>query len=329
MAVKVIGTGGDYTTIQAWEDALLATVLEDEEGQCKNQEFTAAVDFSAHDTTLGRITLTTQAGASFKDNVNVRTNALRYNSANGMGLTQGAYATKTISVSGTINRLTLKNLQIKNTSGTGRCLDVTSSGNSHLYQDLIIENTTGSGAAVILYTGTCVNIVVIQHNGNTGLSFRSTTTVIGGAVVVPSNLSASGTGCARGYDTPVLKDVAIFGFTTCASAGFGASSANNATDNASGLPGSNNQHSVTYSGTSPFVNSSAASSAHDFRLANDGNALINNGVYDGTNAPNDISGTTRNNPPEIGVWELAAAAAAAKSLASGNMADNFRHFLVR
>lgn len=315
MATKTIGTGGDYSTVQAWEDALLAVTTEAEVGQCKNEEFVVAgrvVDFSAHDTTLGGITLETVAGASFQDNASVRTNALRYNTANGAGLR--STSNETVLVSGAIGNLTVRKLQIKNdAAGSGgygaECFKIAAvSGGGYTLKDLILEKpTSNSQVATIQSTGvaTLVNILIIQQaSGRDGISMTGTSHVlIGVQCVKPTNVTAGGTAFVRSYPgSPTLKDCTSFGFTAATSGSFGTSS-NNATDLSSFGVGTSNQVSVPYSATTPFVNGTAASSAHDFRLAGNGNALIDNGVLDATNAPNDISGTARSSPPEIGVWE--------------------------
>ncbi len=97
--VKTIGTGGDYTTLQAWEDASPANLVTSDvvwQGQCFNQEFFSSsagllnVSGSTTDATRYK-ELTTYAGASFVDNAGVQTNALRYNASNGAGI-RNSYA---------------------------------------------------------------------------------------------------------------------------------------------------------------------------------------------------------------------------------------------
>ncbi len=317
MAVKTIGTGGDYSTIQAWEDAVLATLLGNEEGQCFNQEFSSnttsvpLLDLSAHDTTLGTLTLTAAAGASFQDNASVRSNGLRYNASNGAALKNTGFYAATIYISGDIDRLIISKLQITATNAVGAgglALNTTgNSGSHHKFKDLILESAKGpcrvsSGSGGRL--DNCVFVERSSSNNAVWLVFGGMT-VNGCTVVRPSSNSPAGTGIDTYTSSPLLKDTAIFGFTTAVGSGFSGSSSNNATDQSSGLPGSSNQHSVTYSATTPFVQADATGNL-DFRLANDANALINNGVKDATNGPADISGTTRADPCEIGVWELAA-----------------------
>ncbi len=308
MAVKTIGTGGDYSTVQAWEDSLSATLTEAEEGQCKNEEFLASsapvVDFSAHDTTLGTLTLTAASGASFKDNANIRTNGLRYNASNGCGFRETAGYLSVIKTSGSCPGLIIKNLQVKGTQGGSSFPAVAADG--LLLQDCIVE-TTGVGTTGAFDGGffTIANCLFINSSGDgAGCRTYQNALIVNCVAIQTSDNQSSGVGFKRNYSTPKLVNCASFGFATPCDSSFDGASNHNATDAASGLPGSSNQHSVTYSATTPFVQADSGS-ALDFRLANDANALIDNGAKDATNAPADISGTTRASACEIGIWELA------------------------
>jgi hypothetical protein len=329
MATHSIGTGGDFSTPQAWEDDIPATLTEQRIGQLKNQEFTAAatwvLDVGAHTTTSSfNIILETESGASFKNNANVRTNALRYNASNGAGFRKTAQYHAAIYFSGQVGHMIIRNFQVKcegdfNTfciygNGATAATDI-------LIKDMILEHSASStGTSLIAnFSATAiryVNLVCIKDGtGGNGLDLYGGTAhyVIGCTVVRPSNRSAAGTGIVERYVTTTVevRNTAVFGFSTASSISGPStgSSGYNAASNASGLPGSNNQHSVTYSSTTPFVNATSASSAHDFRLADDANSLINNGDLDSTYSAEDISGTTRTDPTEIGAWELAASSA--------------------
>ena len=319
MATHSIGTGGDFSTPQLWEDDIPGTLTEDRIGQCKNQEFTSTIpviEFSAHVAGSFVITLECQTGASFKDNANVRTNALRYNASNGAGLRATADF-QTLRISGVCNNLTIRGLQfaclVNNySSGVVRVTFGADGSANALIKDCIFESNSNSNPVFNNsgLRGNVVNCLMIQrHTAGNGISSDGGGTInfIECTIVRPSNVTAAGTGISRGYGTVVAKDCAIFGFSTDAS-GLDSASDYNATaksSGASGLPsgGGHNVYSVTYD-TTLFVQPSDAGGSHDFRLVA-GNGLENAGVYDGTNAPADISGTTRNNPPEIGVWELA------------------------
>lgn len=319
MATHTIGTGGDFSTPQLWEDDIPATLTEDRIGQCLNEEFVdnPVIDISAHSPAGFQIVLETATGASFKDNVNVRTNALRYNASNGAGFRNTDGYAKVILVSGAIGAFTLRNLQVKQEGGSATLNDAiaytTDATGPQVFQDLIVEKTTNGEAVIHVQCGstTCkmVNVLVIHHGNTNGM------TCTGGTFdfyncnwIKPSNVTPSGSAWTSNYATARnFYNCDSFGFTTAVAAGAGTESGNNnATDLSAFGTGTSNQTSVTYNSTTPFVNGTAASSAHDFRLANDANALINNGSEDATNAPNDISGTARDAACEIGVWELSA-----------------------
>lgn len=307
MTTHTIGSGGDFSTPQAWEDDILSVLVADRIGQCFNQEFDGAgstvISFSAHDTTLGEIILETATGASFQDNANIRTNALRYNASNGAALKTNGNYNRVIDNSSAIGRLTIRKLQFKNDGSYPEVVQV----GSAIFKDCIIEHTANGAACMKIDNGTIINTLIIQRGTGNGITSGANVTFINSLIIRPTNVTPAGTGIVETYSTCKLINTGVFGFSSVKSGTFDAASSNNATDLSSGLPGSSNQHSVVFSSSTPFINGTAASSAHDFRLANDGNSLINNGVLDVTNAPNDISLTARNNPPEISIWELSGA----------------------
>lgn len=323
MAVKTIGATGDFSTPQSWLDSWVpATLLENEEGQCQNQEFVATttpiIAFGAHTTGAFRITLTTVAGASFQDNANARTNALRYNAANGCGFRNTGYNTPVVSHSGANIGLTISKLQIR-TTGTGtlsRGIFMAASSTNLILKDLIVEAFQGEVLHLSSTAGKCINVLAISHNTSTFIlnNANGFCAFIGCAFVRPSNLGATGNGAIFVYGTPTFTSCIFIGCNGDVTGTCNAASNNNATtatDAASGLPDpatDNNVYSASYAVGSPFINATDASEAHDFRLADDGNALLNAGLLDGTNAPNDITGYARANPPDIGQWELTHAA---------------------
>lgn len=334
MATHTIGTGGDFSTVQAWEDDIPATLTEQRIGQVKNEELVVAgtvVDFSAHTTTSSfNIILEAISGGSFKDNVNVRTNALRYNAANGAALRNSSSSGSVINFSGVSNHVIVRNLQLKH-DGTGTynyALSVAAHGSTMLFKDLIIEATQNTGSfAVIYHTGeTFINCLIIQRGsaaGGINNSSLNQATIIGCTIVRPSNITPAGIGISPDYDGDIVKNTIVAGFTTdYLIRGSGTTNTDyNATDKsdvASGFPDPASDHNV-YSmpfTTSTFVQPSDAGGTHDFRIL--AAAVVENtGVYDGTNSPQDISGTTRNDPPEIGVWELSGAVADTSLMGDG------------
>lgn len=324
---SIAASGGDFSTVQAWEDDIPGTLTEQRIGECNNEEFLVAagvVNFSAHTTTSSfDIVLRCQTGDAFNDNANVRTNLLRYNASNGAGLRcTDAYAC-TIRVSGAIGHLTVQNLQLRSDApgSTPACIfyDNFHACTLHLWKNIIADGNNASISIATFSNAGASDVIRVvnglfinRSTGGDGIRNNAgDNQYIHCATVRPNNITAGGVGFMRVYGTPIMTNCAVFGYSTTSSTGYSGSSSNNATNLASGLPGSSNQHSVTYNDTTPFVLSDDANPSpgiDDWRLADNANSLINNGVLDATNAPNDISNTVRANPPEIGVWELVAAA---------------------
>lgn len=323
MGTSSIGSTGAYGTIALWEAAIpdgSTAFTEDYIGQLQNETHdigTGVVTFSDR-TAMGsyRIRLECQTGASFKDNANVRTNALRYNASNGAAITGSYNYGGPFAI--VCPNFGMRGVQIY-ASGTNNCVALGASSataDNGLYEDCIFESEgVAANNAVVRVYGSGVKIVncliVNRGTGNQGAEPGNGARMINCTVVRPSNITAAGDGIGYFYGTPRIDNCAIFGFATPveSSGSFSGSSTDNATDQASGLPGTGQVYSVTYSSTSPFTNADEGSGTHDFRLADDGNGLIDAGTKDATNAPNDISGTVRAAGCEIGVWELAAAAA--------------------
>lgn len=321
---QTIGTSSrDYSTLQSWEDALPANFVTDGNsyvGACYNDsEFTGAVSISAHTTDATHtLTLTAAAGQSFQDHADVRTHALRYNQANGVGLIKTTDYTTGIRVDGVVDYLTVSRLQIKMTNATaapcmaigplGDCLHVSA-------KDLICESAMGGLCVASSAAVTAVNVLFIcTGSGGNGFDCWGAAHINCAAIRLTDN-GAAGIGFrAREYASNIkLVNCASFGFSSATGTygsppgTFSAASSNNATEQSSGFPGSNNQYNVTYSSSTPFTD--AAGADYDMRAVA-ATALAGNGAKDATNAPNDISGTVRATACTIGVWELSAAASA-------------------
>lgn len=321
---KSIGTvGRDYSTLQAWEDASpanLVTVDQIWRGECYNDsEFLVAgtaLTIAGETTDATRyIELTTATGQSFQDHASVRTNALTYNQARGVGVRNTNNYADLIIVGVSNTRISL--LQLNRAGGHSVLVGVSGNPGGLIYKDLLCltsgNDTNDSG----LYTSgglsnkviNCV-VIVTSVSGN-AFNTRASTTYIGCTAIRTTNRATAGTGFIMGTGTNngILQSCNAFGFTSPASAAgwVAASCKNNATQAASGWPGTNNQHSVAYSATTPFTQASNVGT--DMR-AIDATTLANNGFLDATNAPRDISGFTRTATPTIGHWELAATALA-------------------
>lgn len=321
---ETIGTSSrDFSTIGAWEAALPADLVSADQvriGSCYNDsEFTGVFDTDALVTIEGHTTdgtryieLTAATGQSFQDNVNVRTNALKYNQSNGVGVrTTGGYSRCVMARNQNYVHLTRLQLYTDATNAE----EPVWGGEASLFKDLIAQtrstNTSGGTVFRAYRSNAIVNVLVIALGGVLGgfddagdVGFESA--YIGCAAIRASDVTAAGNGFQSNYGSGhTLKSCVVFGFSTADSNGQAAGSSNNATDLASGLPGSNNQHSVSYSQFTPFTD--ADKDSLDLRAITS-TSLDGNGLLDGTNAPNDISSYTRPASPTIGVWQLTVAA---------------------
>jgi hypothetical protein len=323
--VKTIGTSGrDYSTLQAWEDACPANLVTADQiwrGECYNDtEFSAALTIAGETTDATRyVMLTAAAGQSFQDNAGVRSNALTYDRSKGVGLLYTGVWTAVITVSAQYS--IISRLQVKTTASTSYPLGY--SNVAILTKDCIFDFLRAIASAYNACT--FVNCLFVSRvSANNVFGGGSGGTFIGCTAIKPSDVTPGGTFAGIDYSsTGILESCAIFGFTAIKSGvgSFdGTNSKNNATNLASGLPGSSNQHSVTYNSTAPFTSALAASL--DAR-AIAATALVGNGYRDWSNAPNDISGTARAASPTIGAWEYVASgtvwvlAGAASGLARG------------
>jgi len=265
MTISTIGTTGTYTTINAWEAAAPAGTLSAPwQGNCQNQTFSggdgsgAVITISGNtvDATNHKI-LTTDTGASFYDNANKLTNALKYNASNGAAITQSIAYNAEIVISEPFTEVT--GLQLKSTQTAGgrqhSPIYISTSNSSPAVITRCIVETSGANNAVIgvLNCGyKAINCLLVQRQNNAGAygidsQYTNTSSgVFNCTIVKPSDDGANATG-VRNASGPgqIVKNCAIFGFSAASSGNMSASGGFNATDNAS-APGSNNQVSATY-----------------------------------------------------------------------------------
>lgn len=331
MANNTIGTNSrDYSTVQGWEDAIPATMTENAVGVCYNDSEFVSTTFNVpilllngHANGTNLIVLSAAAGQSFKDNANVRTNALRYSTSNGVGMRVNAGYTPVLNVDQ--NRFQCYGIQIKCEQGQSGAYPIKSDAGlngQHTYKDLLIEGVRtglfhyngagGSTAANASFVINCSIAMLADPNTLGGAYVSNGVWVIASTVVLCSDISPVRTGWATGYSNNRLISCAAFGFLSAAAQGGWNTGEckNNATNVTAGLPGSNNQHSVTYSQTTPFTD--ADKDSLDLRSIA-GTTLANNGFYDSTYAPVDISNVSRNtSTPTIGHWEIVTASSGIK-----------------
>lgn len=318
--VKTIGAGGDYTTIAAWNaDAPASLVAADQiwEGRLLNQVFTAAgtvanISGSTSDATRFK-RLVCNPGASFRDNVNKLTNALRPNSANGALITQtgtdGSQATLIVGEP----HAEIIGLQISGTIGGS---DGISSPLALVLGDStikcrwnLVESYSGSS---VVNSGGCVpKYCVFIKRRHSGQVMRPTTVVNIGAdnclFVVPSNIDLqSGTYqrptlVQRNYNTTTFRNIAAFGCSGLTGSGVGTISASNSVADfaASGF---------TQVAFNTGSGSGFESTTDDFRVKT-GSALIDAGAtYSGILSEDIIGNSVPSGAnPDAGAWEVSSA----------------------
>lgn len=311
--VKTIGTTGDYTTLQSWEDAAPANLVTADEiwqGQLQNQTFTVAataltLSGSTSDATRYK-ELRCVSGASFRDNASVQSNALRYNASNGAAIscTSGNY-TYAIVISEQYVRL--NGLQVTHSSTGGSASTVRVTVANSLIENCIIE-TAGSTAGAINYVNcsslTLKNSLLVQRGASKSCivgASGSQGTFYNVTMAVPSDkTAASNLFVTSPYTNITLNACAFFGVSALKASG--TVTVNNGFSNLSGT----GITTATYN-TSQFENITDAT--RDYRLPS-GSAMIATYTADTTNSPVDIAGTTRNTgstQADVGCWEYATA----------------------
>ncbi len=327
---KTIGSAGgrDYSTLQAWEDALPANLVTDgnsQVGQCFNDsEFvsggsTTILTIGGETTdSTHTITLTTGSGQSFRDNASVQSNALRYNQSNGVGISISAYGAGI--KNSAVGYVTVDGLQIKAGATTyDHCLLL--GGVSNVGQNCIIQ-AGGSSQGLTLdgINSIARNCLVSSTSGSAvpGINFGNSglLTIANCTVVRPSDAAQFGNGggirntgnyAYSGVNNVVNTAIFGFGSFTDNASHFGTANNNNCTDLGSvAVTGTGNLVSKTYA--NQFQNTTTASA--DFR-AKSGADLIDAGATDTTDIPAavDIAKTSRPSGSawDIGAWELVTA----------------------
>jgi hypothetical protein len=224
----IIGSGvAAYATIALWEDGTDNTSLvaadEIRVGALKNEAFTngggtvATIAGATTDATRYRV-LTTNTGASFRDNVNVQSNALRYNASNGASISGADYLGKSITC--TENYARFSNLQIS--GGTGRAAAIEASGIGSIIENCILEGGYENGI-VIAGDGTIGrnNLIVMRRaSGNTIVNCNNSSNAwYSNTLVCPSDVTAPIAAFTGSYGTITVQNCGIFGATAVKAGG--------------------------------------------------------------------------------------------------------------
>jgi hypothetical protein len=315
---KTIGTGGDYTTLQSWEDACPANLVSSDQiwqGKVKNQEFSSASSLlviSGTTTDETRyVELTTDTGASFVDNANIQTNALRYNASNGAAVNlTGQYAQAILNNTAYFR---MSKLQVTGTgANNSRALSNNGAGATNIdVNQCILESKTtgtGTGAGVYLYSsgGKIRNSVVIARRASTGDIIGLYNGMSAYNCTFVSVASTATTGIRGQYSTSTLQNVYLGNATTVTT---GSTTFNKTTcyTSVSGPP--SGWSAAAFSTSSGAYFQSVTDGTHDFRITTS-STLKDAGTTDSTNAANDIAGTARpsGSAYDVGCWEFVQAA---------------------
>ncbi len=331
MATKSIGSAGgrDYATIALWAAYVNALVLiaANERGECYNDsEFTTAANITIGGwTNLGSftVTLTPASGQGFRDNASVQTNALRYNQANGVGLSSSASYASTLTL--TTAFTVIDGLQIKTTDNASQnCIDAGAGPLSITFQNNIVYGKVRNVnfSFFLLFAADLTpliqnNVFIVTSASGCGIEASKGGTWLDNTIV--SSGPSSSTGIKNVYaPRPLVKNTAVAGFTTDYSGTADGSSTNNATDlGAFGGTNYGTSGQVSLVATTEWQSVTAAS--EDLRLKSTSAKLKDNGVTAGPT--NDIAGTTRpqGSAYDIGAWELVS------GMTTGEMAAAIQH----
>lgn len=299
MPTSSIGTSSrNYSTLQLWEDDIPASVSTFYEGQCYNDsEFTAGVVITGHSGTSGTNYIKLTAVESAFDD---ESNPLKYDQTKGVAVsvtyTDASYLIDISNAYTTVEKLQIR--LNKSTPYTLIAMRVGAAAECYL-KDCVVDllgQSPFTGVRVEYdYTnrGRIVNVLTIVSR-NSGSSNAAIPYYLNGGyayncgAVWPTGITAGtgdGFGSGSGPFAGQVHNCYVFG---CSGTEFNGSLGGdyNATDAASGAPGINSDHSLTY------ANQFESTSSWDFRIKT-GNNLEDNGNTDATYAPNDIFGNVR------------------------------------
>ena len=255
--------------------------------------------------------LTTDTGASFRDNASVQTNELRANASNGALVTQSG---NTDTIAASENNFHMSGLQIENTNATGTFARTfrNSGGTGFVSAFCILEGIPASGIEVYRAISDVIHdCLMVQRKSSGGVVFGQanggTPTLYNCTLVSPADLTDSAAGILTAATGSVaLQNCGIFGFTALHS---GTVTPTYTTCH-SDLTGTGIVQ-VTYANQFENVNDAT----RDYRLKTGADMIGNgsNSTTDTTNAPIDIAKTNRPSGTayDTGCWEFVAAAGAA------------------
>lgn len=319
--VRTIGSGGDYSTLQAWEDASPANLVTSDQ-VWQGQLISAATALSVNGGILsvGGSTvdatrykeLTTAPGASFVDHASKLTNTLRWNSSNGASIECASSYSHGIDSTEAYFRISKLQIRSFSASMSGKSVVRMSATNCSI-DKCIIES--GADQAVGFNDTNCKasNSLIVRRATGSGsiLTAVGRTDLYNCTLAVPSDVASVTYGLRVVYvsGTSTTSNCAIFGATTCVSSTGTLTNTTGRTNQATPPTGFTQVAYDTSSG-SGFENTLLGT--HDFRIKSS-SALIDVGTTDATNAAADIVGTSRpqGSAYDVGAWEYSSGGSAA------------------
>lgn len=304
---KTIGSGGDYSTLQSWEDAAPSNLVTSDQvwrGEViSNLTNTLTVSGATTDATRYK-ELTAASGSSFIDNANVRTNALRANSSNGV-LISGTPSYANL-VTSTEKYFRVSRLQFQTTnSDSYKALAVVGTGT--LVDQCIVETSTNNNAnrqTLRVGDGTIVrNCLIVNRassgsNGIVDVELGSMTMKNCTIVAVNGTLTNA---IKNNYGTVTLTNCALFGVTN-ANASNGTTNKTNCYTSASANNSGWTTTTFDTSTGSGFEN--ITSGTHDLRIKS--TSVLKDAGYNDSDVSVDISDVARATH-DVGAWEYSAA----------------------
>lgn len=314
IVIKSIGSGAsrDYATIQAFIDSIPTDVVSTGNsyvGELYNDsEFT---DVTGKFNLTGKntnssffITLRCAAGQSFNTNPNKANNPLWYNQATGVALK--STIANTVMANITVPYTVIDGLQIW-ASGTAGVAMVLNGANIVAKNCILLGMPSAvlSNSSVVVNNGaTLSSSLVVNNIGNVaaGISVNNGT-VVSCTVVKPVAFVSGGSsiGIYYNYNTNVVKNCAIFGFTNRSDLvnSFVASDYN-ATDYSMAPGGTTASHNLL----NLVYDNQFVSNTNDFRLKAGSDLIDKGNNLSATYSSLDIVGTTRQTLWDIGAYEV-------------------------
>ncbi len=321
MTILPVGSGQTYSTPEGAIAAIPAIWIDDYTILLKDiaeYVYTAGGVTNIQISGFTRVTFSLymypDTGKCFKDNFVIGTDAIKYNSAKGACLRgTGAYSTLFV-----INQafVFISDLMLK-ADGCQGTFGVNSGDNCTIERCILDDNFAQNQWSHYLYgnTLTVQNILIFQRTtGNKGVltgggggtpKFRFI------SVIRDSGAAASGNAFDFSYNGTLVNCVE-YNHSAAVSGSFGAGSGNNASKQASGMPGSNNVYNIT---SAAWNNITAA--ALDLTVPS-GSVLAGAGIAV-AGVTTDLLGRTRANPPTIGALEVQSGGASATSYNMGTL----------